>query len=166
MATLDILCLGEPLVEFNQQPDGRYLFGFGGDVSNVAIAAARQGARSGVVSRLGDDAFGEALRELWAREGVDDTRVATVAGAPTGIYFVIHGDTGHRFEYRRAGSAAALMSPDDLPHEAIKAAKLLHLSGISQALSASAADTCFAAIAIAREAGVTVAYDTNLRLKL
>ncbi|MEC7299611.1 MAG: sugar kinase, partial [Pseudomonadota bacterium] len=55
--THDILCLGEPMLEFNQQPDGRYLPGHGGDTSNCAIAAARQGARVGYVTHLGADAF-------------------------------------------------------------------------------------------------------------
>jgi len=51
----DLLCMGEPLLEFNQQPDGRYLEGFGGDTSNCAIAAARQGATVGVLAQLGTD---------------------------------------------------------------------------------------------------------------
>jgi 2-dehydro-3-deoxygluconokinase len=58
------------------------------------------------------------------------------------------------------------MRPADLPREAIESAKVLHVSGISLAISASAHDTCLAAIAIARDAGVTVSFDTNLRLKL
>lgn len=162
----DVLCLGEPLIEFNQQADGRFLQGFGGDVSNVAIAAARQGAKAAMATRLGADNFGDAIMALWAREGVDASAVARDPDAPTGIYFVLHGPEGHRFEYRRAGSAASLMGPDELPLEAIRAARLLHLSGISQAIGDKAADACFAAIAEARAAGVTVAYDTNLRLKL
>lgn len=166
MSAADILCLGEPLIEFNQQADRRFLEGFGGDVSNVAIAAARQGARAAMATRLGADSFGEAFLALWEREGVDASTVVRDPSAPTGIYFVLHGPEGHRFEYRRAGSAASLMGPDELPLEAIRAARLLHLSGISQAISAKAADAGFAAIAEARAAGVTVAYDTNLRLKL
>ena len=58
--SVDLICFGEPLVEFNQQADGRYLRGFGGDVSNCAVAAARQGARVGMLGKLGQDAFGEA----------------------------------------------------------------------------------------------------------
>jgi len=48
----------------------------------------------------------------------------------------------------------------------IRAAKVLHVSGISQAISASACDTCFSAMEEARDAGVKISYDTNLRLKL
>ena len=68
----DLLCLGEPLIEFNQQPDGQYLSCFGGDISNVAIAAARQGAQSGILSRIGADRFADDLRALWKHEAVED----------------------------------------------------------------------------------------------
>ncbi|SFH93674.1 sugar kinase [Albimonas pacifica] len=163
---LDLLCLGEPLVEFNETEPGRWLEGFGGDVSNVAIAAARLGARSGVATRLGADSFGDALTALWAREGVDASAVARDDKAPTGLYFVRHGPDGHEFEYRRAGSAAARMTPADLPLEAIRSARCLHLSGITQAISETAAEAGFAAIEAARAAGVPVSYDPNLRLRL
>jgi 2-dehydro-3-deoxygluconokinase len=164
--TPDIVCLGEPMLEFNCQADGRYLAGHGGDTSNAAIAAARQGARVGYLTRLGVDAFGDSFMDLWQREQVDASRVTRDAQAPTAIYFVDHGPDGHRFSYLRAGSAASRMTPDWLPADYVRGAKVLHVSGISQAISASAADTVFQAIEVARAAGVTVSYDTNLRLKL
>ncbi|ESR24142.1 2-dehydro-3-deoxygluconate kinase [Lutibaculum baratangense AMV1] len=163
---LDILCLGEPLVEFNETGPRRWLEGFGGDVSNVAIAARRLGARSGIATRLGADGFGDQLMALWAAEGVDAGAVTRDTEAPTGLYFVRHGEDGHSFEYRRAGSAASLMSPGNLPREAIRGARCLHLSGITQAISDSAAEAGLAAIEVAREAGVAVSYDPNLRLRL
>ena len=162
----EILCLGEPLLEFNQQPDGRYLPGHGGDTSNCAIAAARQGASVGYVTRLGADPFGDSFRALWDEEGVDARAVESDHEAHTGIYFVSHGEEGHRFSYFRAGSAASRLTPEDLPLETIAGAKILHVSGISQAISESAADTVFAAIEAARAAGALVSYDTNLRLSL
>lgn len=163
---LDILCLGEPMIEFNQQPDGRFLQGFGGDVSNVAVAAARQGARAGIATRIGADGFGDDLTALWAREGVDVGAVARDPDAPTGLYFVRHGPAGHSFEYRRAGSAASRMTPETLPVAAIRSSRLLHLSGVSHAISASAAAACDAAMDAARRAGALVSYDPNLRLNL
>lgn len=168
-APIDILAVGEAMVEFNQTGEGGgrlYLQGFGGDTSNFAISAARQGARAGYISALGDDANGRMLRELWTREGVDHSHVATDAGAFTAIYFVTHGPKGHEFSFMRAGSAASRMQPSQLPRDAIRSAKVLHLSGISLAISAAACDTCHAAIDIARDAGVQVSFDTNLRLKL
>lgn len=167
LARFDLVALGEPLFELNQtRGAGAYLQGFGGDTSNCAIAAARLGAKSAYVTRLGDDAFGRALLDLWRREGVDAAGVATDPDATTGIYFVTHGPKGHEFHYLRAGSAASRMRPADLPLDVIRAAKVLHVSGISQAISACACDSCFAAIDAARSAGVKISYDTNLRLKL
>ncbi|MEL6794064.1 MAG: PfkB family carbohydrate kinase, partial [Pseudomonadota bacterium] len=133
---LDLICLGEPMVEFNAQPDGRWLYGFGGDVSNVAVAAARQGAKVGMATRIGADSFGDDLLDLWRTEGVDVAAVTRDEDAPTGVYFVRHGPEGHLFEYRRAGSAASRMSAETAPRDAIAAARCLHYSGISQAISA------------------------------
>ncbi len=146
--------------------EARYLQGFGGDTSNCAIAAARLGGRAGYLSAVGSDPFGDWLIDLWRREGVDDRTVSRSAAAPTGIYFVTHGDAGHAFTYFRSGSAASRMTPRDLPLEALRAAKILHVSGISQAISDSACDAAFAAMDIVQEAGGEISYDTNLRLKL
>ncbi len=165
----DIVAYGEPMVEFNQTGDGRgrlYLQGFGGDSSNFAIAAARQGARVAYISALGDDPYGRMLRELWDREGVDHGGVIADAQAFTAIYFVTHNKSGHHFHFFRAGSAVSRMRPLDLPRALIEGAKVLHLSGISLAISAQACDTGYAAIEIARAAGAKVCFDTNLRLKL
>ena len=167
----DILCLGEPMLELNQQPpgpDGRvlYLEGQGGDTSNAAIAAARSGASTGYITAIGQDRPGDAFMALWAREGVDTATVLRRAGAPTGMYIVTHDERGHDFTFYRSGSAASRYRPEDVPEAAIRGAKLLHLSGISQAISTSACDAVFHAIAVAKDAGVRVSYDTNLRLRL
>lgn len=162
----EIVCLGEPMLEFNQQPDGRYLPGHGGDTSNCAIAAARQGARVAYLTRIGQDAFGDDFMRLWQAEGVDTGAIERDASAHTGIYFVTHTDEGHAFSYFRTGSAASRMTPQWLPADQVASARVLHVSGISQAISQSAADTVFAAIDKARGAGASVSYDTNLRLKL
>ncbi len=164
---MDIISLGEAMVEFNQATTGNtYVSGFGGDTSNCAVAAARQGARVAYISAVGRDAFGDQLIAMWAKESVDSTWVDRDADAPTGIYFVTHGDDGHHFTYYRKGSAASRMTPKGVPAEAIGAAKILHISAISQAISESACDAVFAAIQVARQAGVLVSYDTNLRLSL
>jgi 2-dehydro-3-deoxygluconokinase len=168
MKDFDLVGLGEPLIEFNQTVAGEpnYRQGFGGDTSNAVIAAARQGLRCAYLTRVGADAFGEQLRALWRTEGVDETGVLTDPKAPTGIYFVSHGSSGHVFSYLRVGSAASNMHPDDLQHGLIERARFLHVSAISQAISVSACDTVFAALARARAAGTLVSYDSNLRLRL
>ncbi|WP_373505176.1 sugar kinase [Aestuariivirga sp.] len=166
MARFDVVAIGEPLYELNQQPDGRYLAGFGGDTLNVAIAASRLGARSAYLTRLGGDYFADELRGLMLRERINVSGIATDMDAPTGLYFVTHGPGGHVFTYRRKGSAASLMTPGDVDASLISSARFLHASGISQAISESAAASITAAIGIARAAGVKVSYDTNFRPRL
>lgn len=164
-----IVALGEPLIEFNQHRSDKpkeYLQGFGGDTSNTAIAAARLGGSVGYITRVGDDAFGRMFLALWQSENIDTRGVTGDPDAPTGVYFVNHGLAGHEFSYLRANSAASRMRPDTLPVDILRAARLLHVSGISQAISTSACDAVSAAIALAREAEAKISYDTNLRLKL
>ncbi|MBY4949706.1 sugar kinase [Cupriavidus respiraculi] len=166
--SIDILAFGEAMVEFNQQPDDptRYLQGYGGDTSNFCVAAARQGARTGYITAVGEDSFGERLMALWTQERVDTRHVRIDPEAPTGVYFVSHDAHGHRFDYLRAGSAASRYSHEQLPQQAIADARFLHLSGISLAISNSACDSGLAAMELARKAGVRVSLDTNLRLRL
>jgi len=172
--TLDIVALGEAMVEFNQRPHEHaddaplYLQGFGGDTSNAAIAAARAGAQVAYLTRLGQDRWGDRLMDLWQRENVGIQGILREHPAPTGMYFVSHDAQGHHFSYARAGSAASRMQPQDLTHwaDSIAQSQWLHLSGISLAISASACDTAFAAMAHARSSGTRVALDSNLRLSL
>ena len=166
---LDVLCLGEPLLEFNQIKEGNkktYSSGYGGDTSNTAISIARQGMSVGFISKVGKDQFGWELLELWKREKVDYSHVSIHPEAPTGIYFVTHDADGHHFTYYRSGSAACQMTPLDLPKDDLSQTRILHLSAITQAISVSSCETAFAAIFQARKNGVKVSYDTNLRLKL
>jgi 2-dehydro-3-deoxygluconokinase len=165
----DVVALGEAMIEFNEarsHDPHAWLQGFGGDTSNMAVAAARLGARSAYVTRVGDDAFGRRLLALWMDERVSTEGVAIDESAPTGVYFVSHGAEGHEFSYLRSGSAASRLTAASLPASVLRATRVLHLSAISQAISASACDACFAAIDEARAGGARISYDTNLRLKL
>ena len=166
--SIDLLCMGEPMLEFNQLPAGadgsrHYLEGHGGDTSNAAIAAARAGARVGMITALGQDMPGDSFMRLWAREGVDTTCVLRTDRYRTGVYFVTHDESRHHFLHYRAGSAAAMFGVSDVPEEAIARARMLYVSGISQGISASACDAVFRAIDVAVRNGVKVAYDTNYR---
>ena len=170
--TFDVVHCGEGMVEFNQTSAGQpaYLRGFGGDTSNAVIAAARAGARCAYLTRVGEDGFGSSLLSLWREEGIDTAGIETDASYPTGVYFVTHGSSGHEFSYLRAGSAASRMSPawlrDGAAQDRLRTSKILHVSGISMAISASACDTVFAAMQLARDAGALVSFDANLRLRL
>lgn len=166
----DLLCLGEAMVEFNQTggaDSDQYLRGYGGDTSNCAIAAARQGTRSAYCTLVGQDVFGDLLIDLWKQEQVDTRPVGRRSDAPTAIYFVTHGENGHTFTYYRKDSAASRMTPADLPDsDLLEKTKLLHVSGITLAVSASMRETAMAAIGRMRRANRKVSFDTNLRLKL
>ena len=164
----DIVALGEALIEFNQRDPAQPVYhrGVGGDTSNCVIAATRQGARCAYLTQVGDDTFGAELLALWQREGVDTQGVRSVAGAPTGLYFVSHGPQGHEFTYRRHDSAATRMTPADLPRDLIAGAKWLHVSGISLAISESARATVLEAIALARAGGTRISFDLNYRPRL
>ena len=153
-------------MELNQSEPAVFRAGHGGDTSNAAVAAARQGARVAYLTAVGADAGGVSFLELWQAEGIDTAHVVQDAVNPTAVYLVHHGERGHEFQYYRQGSAASAYAPHHVPDEAIRGAKILFASGISQAISNSAADAVFHAIDVARHAGVRVAYDTNYRPRL
>ena len=171
----DIVALGEAMIEFNQTTGAasvEFVRGFGGDTSNMAIAAARLGRdlapplRVAYLTRIGDDAFGRALLSLWEEESIVTSGVEVDDDAATGVYFVTHVASGHEFSYLRAGSAASRMRPRAMWEAMIRQAKLLHVSGISQAISESACDTVLQAVDSARASGVQVSFDPNLRSRL
>lgn len=169
--SVDLVCMGEPMLEFNLQPSEPgaprlYLEGFGGDTSNAAIAAARQGVRVGYVTAVGDDMPGDSFLAFWQSEGIDTSAVLRSPLHPTAAYVVTHGPHGHQFAYYRRGSAASHFAPGDVPNTMIAEARLFYASGISQAISDLAADSVFRAIDVARSHGTTVAYDTNYRPRL
>ncbi|MBC7636538.1 MAG: sugar kinase [Acetobacteraceae bacterium] len=167
----EFVALGEPMLEFNQAPqgaDGRayFLEGFGGDTSNATIAAARQGVRTAYMTALGDDWPGARLMALWRAAGVDVSAVKHDPTRQTAVYFVTHGDGRHQFLHYRRNSAASAFGPDDLDVRLIANARMLYVSGISQGISEAGRDAVLRAIDIARGHNVQIAYDTNYRPKL
>ncbi|WP_104532139.1 sugar kinase [Streptomyces natalensis] len=111
----------------------------GGAESNVACGLAAAGHRTAWVSRVGADGFGEHLVAAIGAYGVDTTGVRRDPVRPTGIYFRTAGDratTTHEVAYYRAGSAASAMTTTTMDLAAIRSGRILHLSGITAALSA------------------------------
>ncbi|MFF1694128.1 sugar kinase [Streptomyces sp. NPDC058257] len=170
---MDVVALGESMVTFLPTRAGRladvpsFDRGIGGAESNVACALAAAGHRARWVSRVGADGFGDHLVEAIARYGVDTSAVRRDPHCPTGIYFRTADDRdtdAHEVLYYRAGSAASAMSPDpdSVDHTALAAARILHLSGITAALSAD----CLALLRelTARRPGrPLVSFDVNYR---
>ncbi len=163
---LDILCFGEPMFEFSWVSEDSIRPGIGGDVSNTAVAAARAGATAGMLTHLGKDTFADHILQLYVEEGIDVSRIVQSDTAPTGLYFIEYGPDGHRFSYRRAGSAASMVSPDNLRPNMFEDVGVLHISGITQAISDTSCAASIRAAQLARAAGAQVSFDTNLRLNL
>jgi len=173
MRTLDMISLGEPMVEFCATSTGSLkdinLFerGWGGDTSNMIVAAARLNKACGYVCRVGDDEFGKSFLEIWRRENVDTSNVIVEENSFTGVYFIsLLKDGKHDFTYYRKDSAASHLSPEDLDPNYIRQAKIFHSSGISQAISTSCREAVFKAAEIVKKAGGIFSYDPNIRLKL
>lgn len=139
---------------------------FGGAESNVAIGLARLGVRSGWFGRLGNDPLGRMILKRIRGEGVDVSQAQLVNQEPTGL--MLRDQTWGRTSvyYYRKFSAASSMTPEDLNEDYIKQANMLHITGITPALSESCKETVFEAVRIAKKHGVKVSFDPNLRLKL
>ncbi len=170
---MDVVTFGETMVLFAAVESGPLRFAntytrhAAGTESNFAIGLSRLGHRVGWFSRVGEDEFGQYIVNFVRGEGVDTSRVVIDPDAPTGVLFKEKRDLGPRkIVYYRRGSAASRLSPADLDADYIGSARYLHLTGITPALSASARESVFAAARLARERGVTVSFDPNLRLRL
>ncbi|MEU1700780.1 sugar kinase [Streptomyces pseudogriseolus] len=141
---MDVVALGESMVTFLPSQPGRladvpaFHRSIGGAESNVACALAAAGHTTRWVSRVGADGFGDHLVEAIGGYGVDVSHVRRDPDRPTGVYFRTAGDRAddaHEVAYYRAGSAASAMSPTSVDLDAVRAGRVLHLSGITAALS-------------------------------
>ncbi|MCJ8007035.1 sugar kinase [Lederbergia wuyishanensis] len=149
-------------IEYNHE----FSKSFGGAESNFAIALARLGHQIGWFSLLGKDPFGRYILKAIRGEGVDVSRTALTENGPTG--FMLRETVAEKTSvyYYRSGSAASRLSPEDLDEDYIRNAKILHITGITCAISESARNTVYESIRIAKKHGVKISFDPNLRLKL
>ncbi|MGW0561893.1 sugar kinase [Streptomyces sp. NPDC003016] len=171
---MDVVCLGESMVTFLPSRPGRladvpsFGRGIGGAESNVACALAAAGHRARWVGRVGADGFGDHLVDTVAAYGVDTSAVQRDPHRPTGVYFRTAADRdtdGFEVVYYRAGSAASAMSPRNMPLDELAAGRVLHLSGITAALSAD----CLALtreLTTRRPGRPLVSFDVNHRAHL
>lgn len=147
--------LGEGLVELSVDRDGAAAtLAFGGDAANVCVMAARMGARARIGGRVGDDAFGQALLGFWTRSGIDVDHVVRDPLAPTGLYLNESRDGEHRFVYYRTGSAGSRLEPPDVGGQFLGGLDGLVVTGITLAISESAATAAEAACERAEQLGV------------
>ena len=133
----DVIALGETMVSLVAtgpiREADRFLATHGGAESNTCVGLARLGRRTAWVSRLGGDAFGDRVSDALAAEGVDLRYVLRDPDRPTGIMIR---DTTGTVRYDRAGSAASVLSPDDLADVPIETARAVLVTGITALIGA------------------------------
>src|SRR3954447_2947776 len=170
---MQIMTLGEAMVVMDPLTRGplRHVGTFakrvGGAELNVALCLSRLGHRVGWAGRLGDDEFGKEIVAFLRGEGVDVSEVRVDPEAPTGLYFKETRALDRlRVYYYREGSAASRMRFEDLDVDYLLSGELLHLTGITPALSESCRDLTERLISQANERGVFVSFDANVRRRL
>lgn len=170
---MDVITFGEALVIFNPESNGplRHVHSFsksiGGAEANVAIALGRLGHNVGWFSKLGEDEFGRYIQNTIRGEGVDVSKIKFTKEGNTGLLFKErYVSKNPNVYYYRKDSAASKLAVEDIDENYIKSAKILHITGITPALSEGSKEVVFKTIKIAKENGVMVSFDPNIRLKL
>jgi sugar/nucleoside kinase (ribokinase family) len=164
-----VLTAGETMALLDPEREGRLELGdrltlrFAGAESNFAVGLARLGVPVTWVSRLGADRLGRLIHGALEREGVDLRWVRSDPRAPTGVFFKWREAGRTSVEYVRRGSAAAAMSPADVPDEALAGVSLVHLTGITLGLGDGPRALVLDLARRARAAGAAVLFDPNYR---
>jgi 2-dehydro-3-deoxygluconokinase len=171
----DVVTLGECLVSFvalerGPMPEAAtWARTIAGAESNVAVGLSRLGVGTAFIGRVGDDGLGAAIQRRLRGEGVDVRHLAVDGAAPTGVMVRELRDLGPaEVVYWRRDSAGSRLSSEDVAAAAdvFDDCRWLHVTGVTPALSSSAAAAVEAAIARARAAGATVSLDLNVRRRL
>jgi sugar/nucleoside kinase (ribokinase family) len=165
-----VLTFGEAMAMFVAGTPGsldeveHYTRSLAGAETNVATGLARLGHSTGWIGRVGDDPFGRFIHTALSGTGIDTAHVTVDPEAPTGFQLKSHAGGGDpEVVYFRKNSAGSRLAWDPALESYIGGARHLHITGIPLALSASTRDFAFRAVQVARDHGVTVSFDTNLR---
>ncbi|WP_429876825.1 sugar kinase [Fictibacillus sp. NRS-1165] len=168
-----ILTLGDAMITLNPATTGplRFVSAFerkvGGAELNFAIGCARLGLRSKWISRLGKDEFGRAIYTFVKGEGVDMTDVAMVEGYPTSLNVkeIREDGSGKTFYYRHQ-SPVLTLEPEEIKAEMFEGIDVVHLTGVFLAIHRKNMDIVQKVISIAKEKGIIISFDPNIRLKM
>lgn len=137
-----------------------------GAEGNVAVGVCRLGLSAHFFTLMGNDQLGSAVLEDFAAEGVDVSGVKRVDSFSSAMIRNPGTTAPVEASYLRKGAAASLMKPEDLDTQLIASSRWLHTTGITCAISTSAAATAAAGLEIARKAGIKKSFDLNIRRKL
>lgn len=167
---MDILCLGELLIDMFPAEVGRSMTEVsafrpkpGGAPANVAVAAARLGAQSGFIGKVGDDTFGHYLEKVLKDEGVNTQGMRFDAQARTTLVFIAMPDVhSAEFVFYRNPGADMLLHPEELNVTNLQSTACLHFGSLSL-IDEPIRSATQRAIEIAREAGALISYDVNYR---
>jgi 2-dehydro-3-deoxygluconokinase len=169
----DLVALGETMALFVTEPASplrqahTFVRSIAGAESNVAIGVARLGLRAAWCGRVGDDALGLAILDRLRAERVDISRAIVEEDGWTGVLVRDrHHEQRINVAYARRGSAGSALGPGDVDADWVESARILHVTGITPALSATAAAAVERALELASTAGVEVSFDVNLRRRL
>ncbi|HYB87953.1 MAG TPA: sugar kinase [Streptosporangiaceae bacterium] len=169
----DVVTFGEALVVFAAPPAvplasaTQFYRTVAGAEFNVAIGLARLGHKVSFIGRVGDDPHGQLVLRALRAERVNTDGLLVDPSAPTGMLVRdAHADRPVTVTYFRTGSAGSRLRAEQVTGHVIRSARILVATGITAALSPSARDAAFAAVQTARDAGVLVAVDPNIRRKL
>ena len=168
-----VVTFGESMALFRADPGEplrtarRFSRSIAGAESNLAIGLSRLGCAAGWFGRVGDDPLGLSILDALRAERVDVSRAVVDDSAPTGVLVRdTHAERRIDVAYARLGSAGSRLCVDDLDADYLTSARLLHVTGITPALSGHAREATSAAVTIAAEAGVAVCFDPNIRRRL
>ncbi|TKG58805.1 sugar kinase [Prauserella endophytica] len=168
-----LVTFGETMALFTPPTVGRLrhagslMLGIGGAESNVAIGVARLGLPAAWFGRVGADELGETVLTRIRGEGVDVDAAVRDSEVPTSLMIKERPQPGiARVTYYRQGGPGARLRPSDVDESVLRGAQILHLTGITPALSDSACETVRASVELARTLGVLVSLDVNYRAAL
>ncbi len=162
----DLLSIGECLVEFSREPDGRFRAAWAGDAVNTLFYGARLGLRTGFISTFGEDLFTPTIREEIAQQGIDLSLTTQLPNKNNGLYVIQLDDVGeYNFHFWRESSAARetllRLSEKELLEYCSRAEWLL-LSGITLAVM-KGSERLIPILQRLRDSGLKIAFDTNYR---
>lgn len=168
-----VVCFGEMLIDFVPTTSGLSLADApafkkapGGAPANVAVGISRLGGSSAFIGKVGEDEFGYMLADILKENNVNSDGMRFDPGARTALAFVTLRNDGEReFMFYRNPSADMLLQEDELDLELIRKAKVFHYGSISL-ITEPCKSAHIAAARAAKDAGVILSYDPNLRLPL